>query len=146
MIIMSIDPGQTTGWCVLHYNEVLKKFIPHSGGAHAGFFEFIDVFQTNYMRYKPDIVVCESFVLAPYMGAQVAATDPHMSSSQLQGVIRYIVPNVILEPASLKTAVPDEALKELGLWKWPEADIGPDKRNYRHFHDACRHAVWQVWK
>jgi hypothetical protein len=146
MLILGIDPGLTTGWCVLHYNEESKVFTPVDGGAAQGFMATMDTLVGKFHKYAVDAAVVETFMLLPHMATQVSINDPHMNSSQLQGALVYALPpnRLFLQRPSQKTAVPDEEIRKAGLWRWKGASMA-DLQNYRHFHDAVRHAMLHAW-
>lgn len=147
---MGLDPGVHSGYCILE--SVDKRIFPVEAAVVEGHLPMCEKIVSGLARWSPDIVVCELFRLAPYMSTQVSAHDPDLSSSQLQGFVRYIVlpEHLVLVPANMKSAVPDEELKKLGLWKWEKTEIISAAENKSrlsvHVHDAMRHAVYYLWR
>lgn len=82
-----------------------------------------------------DVVVCEMFVNRNIPGAD-------LSPLLIEGVVRYIWPDVVLQPAAGKnSSVPDAALNRLGFNK---KSFGGDHHADRW--EALRHAVWYLKK
>ena len=109
--------------------EVLESWaVP---GGLEGFREWADHY---YVLVGAKTVVCETFVNRNIPGADLTPV-------LIEGAIRYIRPDTILQPAAGKnTAVPDEVLKRLGLYDIGTGDHHQDRR------EAARHAIWFLKK
>lgn len=118
--ILAFDPAaeraiSDTGYAVLRYTDTAEAEVVASGVIHGGFDGFSRAvrkpeFTVGALTYQPDVVVCEKFV------KYRAVADP--TPLLVEGVIRHIWPEVVLQPSTGKnTLVPNDKLKEWGLWK-----------------------------
>lgn len=129
--ILAYDPAaeresSDTGWFLGEFSEDQPVSRIDSGVVHGGFEGF-----RVWTKPEADIVVCERYVVFNRAG------DP--SPMLIEGVIRYLYPDVVLQPASGKnTAVSDTALKRLGLYS--------TKGHHHDEREATRHAVWRLKK
>lgn len=139
--IISMDPAaensvSDTGYCLAHYTDEAPLTIIDSGTLPGGFQGFCDVVHGNgtvsaWLRFKADVVVCEKFV--PYN--KLADSTPLL----IEGVIRYLRPKTILQPASGKNSlVPDSFLKDMGLWV--------SEGHHKDEREAIRHAYYYLAK
>lgn len=150
MIVLAIDPGSSkaqvshTGIVLLSGTKLLDSWAVPNGVdgfrtwmkrhhsfatghnmATGGVFDLDD-----YQGYwQLDHIVCEQFV-----DRQVRGAD--RTPMLVEGAVRFLWPDVVLQSASgYKTAVPDDVLKALDLWKFPGKDHHDDRRA------AARHAI-----
>lgn len=132
--VLSIDPGGKggdTGIVLLGYTPETRPVLVDSWAVKdelRGFRDWYDWFIGE--AYGPEYahtVIVERFV---HFKAVQIETTPIL----IEGAVRFIWPNAVLSPASGKnTAVPDEAMKRLGLY------IAGD--HHRDRNEACRHAL-----
>ena len=134
-IILGIDPGGTppngtTGISVWNINTNGKLRRIWNEAVEGGFDGFCEWLHSE----KPeecDYVICEKFV------NYNKAAD--VSPLLIEGVVRYVWPNVILQPASGKnTAVPDRILKENGWYD--------DNSHHHDVREAGRHVLYWLKK
>jgi hypothetical protein len=123
--ILAVDPGKRTGVAFIEYdNDTAPKLLNSSevyGGAE-GFRLWWQMFAPNY-----DTLVAENFISRE--GVYGVDTEP----LRVLGFLGQFNP-VLQTPAGRKKAVPDDALKRLGLYL-------PGEKN-RNAREAVRHAVW----
>ena len=130
--ILAFDPAAETevshtGFAVIEVtDEDLPPVVDQSGtipGGYQGFMDWAhacadyervwlpgkeDQFGTMYNDAFPDTVVCEKFV------KYRLAADP--SPLLIEGVIRYLWPNVQLQRSNEKAIITDELLRKHGFW------------------------------
>ena len=131
--LLAIDPAaerevSDTGWVLLEFDDDTPATKVDGGVVHGGFAGFV-----QWTKHMPasDITVCEKYVVFNRAG------DP--SPLLIEGVVRYLRPDVVLQPSSGKnTAVPDKVLKRLGLWS--------TAGHHRDEREAARHGVWYLFK
>lgn len=138
-LLLSLDPAaeravSDTGWALLQYDDNTPATLVDGGVVHGGFNGFRDA-RTETVRSdhlaNADIVVCEHYVVFNRAG------DP--TPMLIEGIIRDTRPDTVLQPSSgYKTAVPDAALKNLGLWT--------TEGHHADMRSALRHAVWFLKK
>jgi len=121
--ILSFDPGGTTGWAVIEYDEKQSKLIQYGqiAGGYKGFKEF-------YLNsgIEADVIVCESFSLRPGM------PSVNLEPCYVIGVLYALASQeVVMYPPSYKVFCDNDALKRLGFYI-----VGQ-----QHARDAVRHAV-----
>ena len=121
--ILSFDPGGTTGWALIGYNEKESRLLDYGQitGGYKGFKEF-------YLNssIEPDVIVCESFSLRPGM------PSVNLEPCYVIGVLYALADReLILYPPSYKVFCDNDALKRLGFYI----------RGQQHARDAIRHAV-----
>ena len=133
MIILSFDPAaereeSTTGYAILRADEDSEPVLDQSGvieGGFAGFVDFVNGPALTRTLPRPDVVVCESWV--PYKG--FVDSSPQL----VEGVIRYVFPDVVLQPSITKAIITDDILKRLG-WYSTEG-------HHRDANSAIAHAL-----
>ena len=121
--ILSFDPGGTTGWALIEYDENQSTLLDYGQitGGYKGFKEF-------YLNSRgiADIIVCESFSLR--LGHQSVNLEP----CYVIGVLYALADRpVIFYPPSYKVFCDNDALKRLGFYI----------KGKQHARDAIRHAV-----
>lgn len=143
MIVLAIDPGSSkaqvshTGIVFMNGTKLMDSWaVPHGIDGFrewykaSGFYVHHDTPGICYPAvHEPMTVVCEQFV-----DRQVRGAD--RTPMLVEGAVRFLWPDVVLQSASgYKTAVPDDVLKALDLWKFPGKDHHDDRRA------AARHAI-----
>ena len=123
--ILGVDPGGTTGFCVIEYTPesrpVLKEAWEESGGLGG-------VLAIRDKIIKHEIVVCESFTLRP--GVKM----PDLSPVYIIGALEALMPyqdSLVYQQPSAKVLCPDEKLKKIEMYQ----------RGHPHANDAIRHAI-----
>jgi len=121
--IFSFDPGGTTGWALVAYDEKESKLLDYGqvSGGYKGFKEF-------YLNsgIDADVIVCESFSLRPGM------PSVNLEPCYVIGVLYALADKeIILYPPSYKVFCDNNALKRLEFYV----------KSQQHARDAIRHAV-----
>lgn len=122
--ILGIDPAaenpvSDTGWAYGRCTDTTPFELLDYGivpGGFAGFCRELQIRTRNNERppfynhaWDTDVIVCEKFV----RWNPAADVTPLL----VEGVVRYMWPNVVLQPASGKnTLIPDNFLKAQGYW------------------------------
>ena len=116
--ILAFDPAaeraiSDTGYAVLRYTDTAEAEVVASGVIHGGFDGFSRAvrkpeFTVGALTYQPDVVVCEKFV------KYRAVADP--TPLLVEGVIRHIWPEAVLQRANEKEIASKTRLKKLGVW------------------------------
>lgn len=129
MIIMAIDPGGTTGWCVIETPFNLLAADQFRNSNH------IITIEMLLDKYKPDVVVVESFHLYPWMAKTF--TFQQLPVAELIGKIEYVVTKrgIVLhkQPASARKIIKRKVLEATGIAK--------HLRGKQHARDAVMHAL-----
>ena len=127
-ILAGYDPGLSTGFCLSYYDAITPlRHISHTiikGGLQG----VIDHWYANDLGSEVDEVVAESFRL------DGRTPNPCTVPLEIQGALTVLCGESIpftLQANTFKAHVPDEKLKELGMW-W---------RGAGHDRDAGRHAL-----
>ena len=94
MLILAIDPGNTTGWVT--YNTE-KQALTGSGDISGTLKDVIDFF----LSFDADVYICEDFTVRADMGPALAKLG-RLWSVEIIGVLRYLVGDklVLQHPAS----------------------------------------------
>jgi len=141
--ILSIDPSGDprgdTGIVFIEYTDATPAHALGGWAVQGGIEGFRDWVETHIdddefvwpgtpSAYEPiDTVIVEQFI-----DRQIGGAD--RSALLVEGIVRYLWPDVVLSPASGKnTAVPDATLKRLGLYD--------DDSHHHDVREASRHAV-----
>lgn len=124
MRVIAIDPGGTTGWCLVDDNRVSSTG-QLSGAHYAELYNLLGILE-------PSIVVCERFVHRSTFGVDQVALE-------YIGVIKLFCQARELDlrmhtAAMAKQFWTDPKVKKIGLWK----------ANQRHAVDAIRHALTYI--
>lgn len=139
--IICFDPGETTGWSVLAYDQYNPEIIP----------KLVDYGQTSLWHGidgmllqtpEPTAVVYEAFRLFPGKAKeQIGST---FQTAQVIGVLRYLAELAVLKiydyPAGNKVFMSDDKLKEAGVFP----DVGRKVHDNRHALDSIRHGMWHL--
>lgn len=124
ILMLSLDPGESTGWGVWRYNGTTRLTHIRHGIQKDGLEGAIELLK-EYLPYV-DEVVSESFIL------DGRTALPVVTPLRIEGAIAALWRGpTFFQRNTYKHLVPDETLKRLGLW-WP----GPG-----HDRDAARHAI-----
>lgn len=136
--ILGIDPGGTgghTGAVLLHYLYNDPPSLIDSWAIPGDMDSFREWWDCDVLGYGFDIVVCEKFV-----NRNIAGAD--LTPLLFEGAVRFLVPDVVLQPASGKnTAVPDTSMNNLGFSK---KEFAGDHHADRW--EATRHVLWYLKK
>lgn len=137
-LILGIDPGGTgghTGAVLLHYLYGDPPSLIDSWAIPGDMDSFREWWQSEALGYGFDTVVCEMFVNRNKPGAD-------LTPMLFEGAVRYLVPDVVLQPAAGKnTAVDDTAMSNLGFTK---SMFKGDHHGDRF--EALRHVMWYLKK
>ena len=116
--ILAFDPASEnevshTGFAVIEVtDEDSPPVVVQSGTIPGGYQGFTDWTHGEvggfYQVFRPSVVVCEKFV------KYRLAADP--SPLLIEGVIRYLWPNVQLQRSNEKAIITDELLRKHGFW------------------------------
>lgn len=130
MRVLAIDPAaeaavSDTGWAVLEYEpdgtgEPLLVACGYVSGGYVGF--------TKWELPEYDVLVCEKYV--PYN----RKADP--TPLLVEGVVRYLEPDTVLQRSSALSMVPDKRLKALGWYK--------TSGHHRDVNSAIKHALYYL--
>lgn len=131
--LLAIDPAaerevSDTGVVVVEYTAATTPVLVYAEAVHGGYEGF-----RKWASDAPqaDIVVCEKYV--PFR----AQGDP--SPMLIEGVVRYLWPDVVLQPSSGKNSmIPDKVLKGLGMWS--------TEGHHKDVREAARHALVYLFK
>lgn len=125
--ILAIDPGKRTGVAFLMYDNNVAPHLMEATEVYGG----VEGFRTWWAMTRPvyDTLVVEKFI--PREGVRGIDYTP----KEILGWLSQFDP-VLQPPAGRKKAVPDDALKRLGLYL-----PGEPNRNAR---EAVRHGVWKL--
>jgi hypothetical protein len=137
LLILSIDPGETSGFTLLNetdtlaYDKTDKKLIKVVGEKE-GFEGFASLIE----KYSPKLIVYEEFKLYPWKARQKSwSTFPTV---QVIGVLKYLAEKnnikIIGQGADIKTYFDDKKLK------WCEVYEGYSS----HERDAIRHGLYYI--
>ena len=134
MILITFDPGETTGWALGTYSdtEALEfKFGGQISGGVAGFCVFVSD-ESLEGELDDVIIVSESFTLRP--GVKM----PNLTPIRIEGAMTALLGDgtVVYQQPSAKGLVPDATMKRLGLWL----------PGQRHQMDARIHAMAYMMK
>lgn len=134
-LLLGIDPGGTgghTGAVLLEYTAQTAPVLVNSWAVPGDMDSFREWWQSPFERMT---VVCEKFV-----NRNIAGAD--LTPLLFEGAVRYLVPDVVLQPASGKnSAVDDAAMARLGFSK---KEFAGDHHQDRW--EALRHSLWYLKK
>lgn len=129
MRVLAVDPGLRSGWACWSGGDFQTGICDPM--------ELLD-FCSERMGYQPDLLACEAYKIT----ARTAKLSAQNWSLELIGALRWMchrssVPFVLQTPAEAKSFVPDQRLRDLGMWT-------PGKED--HARDATRHLVLALAK
>lgn len=126
-VLLTLDPGGTTGYTVMVVSEDEPAEIVRSGQIQGGLKGFLDFHWDVLEDIKIDKVICESFSLRE--GIYGADLTPTYIIGALEAL--YPTTELIYQEPKLKPLCDDSRLKRLGLYI-------PGKP---HMMDAVRHGI-----
>jgi hypothetical protein len=127
-LLLAVDPGETTGWCVFEYGRLTQA------GQCPGDPVHLDGLIT---RLNPDIIVCEEYRIYGWKAKRHAWSD--VPTLRLIGGIQMIctqrnIPMVLQGAQQAKGFSKDDKLRAWGLYQ-----VGK-----RHANDSIRHATYYL--
>jgi hypothetical protein len=134
-ILLSFDPGHTTGWCVFEGTELQDFGQLDTRNQDESVHRFLWMLET----WQPDICVFEDYRVYAWRAKEHANSELH--TTKLIGIIQSAcvmrqIP-YYKQPAHVaKQFVPDERLLE---WGYYDRTSGQ-----RHARDAIRHACYYI--
>lgn len=146
--VISIDPGKTTGVCLLEWSgaqEDLPTLKMSAEVLEDGFAEWFDramaIASSLSQSYALVSVVCEKFTITPQTGKNSQAPYSLEQIGVLKHLCRvneYGSENIVFQaPVDAKALFPNDALKKVGTWH---------KGGDGHANDAIRHALLRLAK
>lgn len=124
--ILCLDPGGTTGWAFVHYDENSEPMVSISGQVSGGIVGFLHWYRKMIIHW--DETVCESFILRP--GVHGADITPAYIIGALDAM-SFENRTVVYQAPSQKKLCDDDTLKRMGLYKPGQP----------HANDAIRHGI-----
>lgn len=126
--LLSVDPGETTGWCIFQHGRLTQA------GQCPGDPVHLDNLIT---KINPDIIVCEEYRIYGWKAKRHAWSD--VPTLRLIGGIQMIctqrnIPMVLQGAQQAKGFSKDEKLRAWGLYQ-----VGQ-----RHANDSIRHATYYL--
>jgi len=127
-LLLAVDPGETTGWCVFRFGKLTEC------GQCPGDPVHLDNLIT---RLDPDIIVCEEYRIYGWKAKRHAWSD--VPTLRLIGGIQMIctqrnIPMVLQGAQQAKGFSKDDKLRAWGLYQ-----VGK-----RHANDSIRHATYYL--
>lgn len=126
MKLLSLDPGGTTGYALIEYDDNYFR-ITDSGQVPGGLQGFLEWDSDFYEAIGLDLVVCESFTLRE--GIYGADLSPVYIIGALEA--RYDDTEIVYQEPKLKPLCDDDRLKKMGF----------HERGKPHRNDAVRHGI-----
>lgn len=130
MKICGIDPGITTGYCLIEYFMETKTFAILEIGELRDEPEAV----ARYLSSLPaDFWAIESFSLSRIHAVEVSHNDPTLITVQIIGALKALIPvgRAFFQTPATKSATPDPVLKSKGVW-----------HRSLHSRDSIRHALF----
>lgn len=134
MLLLSIDPGKATGIALGYYDRRTPYYLNKAWIVHDGVDGFIDFMLSNSNFSKADERVCERFVLRD--NGWVA----DLEAKAIEGAAKALMYGfpIHFQDRNAKVLVPDDVLKEHGLWQTGKMVKHTDGRDA---NDAIIHAL-----
>ena len=126
MKLLSLDPGGTTGYAIIDFDDKYFR-IEDSGQISGGLKGFIEYDYEKFELECFDIIVCESFTLRE--GIYGADLSPVYIIGALEAL--YQEKDIVYQEPKLKPLCDDERLKRMGFYE----------RGKPHRNDAVRHGI-----
>lgn len=146
MVILSLDPGETTGYCIFDWpytrqikpRENLSKYLVEAGQIASR-----DIVMQNESidklvgKFRPNKIVYEKFMLYGHKAASQIGSD--MFTPQVIGQIRVIaaehgIDTISNSAQNAKLFYTDKKLREHDMWQ----------SGVKHARDAIRHALYAI--
>lgn len=148
MKIMAIDPSGnfnegkgTTGIAYFEDNKLIKTLDIKAKEYQSQMSYWWSV-RAKVFKYKPDILVIESFELFADKGKELTGSE--FETAQLIGILKScagVFPprakQVVMQKPSIKSRYPDELLIKKGI-------INKDNEYSPHIKDAIRHGLYYI--
>lgn len=132
MRLIALDPGKTTGYCVLDTPMTVAE-LGEIKGSQPTDQRILSLIESQ----RPDEVVVEAFRLYPWKAQELSLSD--LLPIRLIGAIKLCCAahkvGYAEQPASNKTFFSEKLLKSVGLYK----------PGMPHAMDALRHALRRAW-
>jgi hypothetical protein len=125
--ILGLDPGGTTGWAIIEYDDSSVKLID-KGQTKGALDGFLNDFNLEVLN-QYDQIVCESFTLRE--GIYGADLSPVYIIGALQALLHNTGKIVNYQEPKLKPLCDNDRLKMMGLYTAGQG----------HAMDAVRHAI-----
>jgi hypothetical protein len=127
MRVVALDPGGTTGVALaIDYEIEEVSQLQTTTGA-----EYHELLHTIEYWWKPELIVCESFLHRTTIGVDTTALE--VIGCVKMYAWRESVELLFQTPSQAKAFWTNDKIKKIGLWR----------ANQRHAMDALRHAL--VW-
>jgi hypothetical protein len=126
-LVLSLDPGGTTGYAISSIDDSGPMYIGLSGQVKNGLQGFLDFHWDVLEDYDFAKIICESFTLRE--GIYGADLSPVYIIGALEAL--YPTTEIVYQEPKLKPLCDDDRLKKLNIFE-------PGKP---HRNDAVRHAV-----
>jgi len=121
--ILGLDPGGTTGWAIVEYDETTMPLLQEHGQIENGHEGFIEAWPHLPQH---DVIVCESFTLRE--GIRGVNIEPAYVIGALEALT---IDTIFYQTPSYKTLCDNDALKRLNMYV----------KGKQHTRDAIRHSV-----
>lgn len=129
MLILSLDPGGTTGVALIESQEDTEPQLLWATQVNGGLAGFMDFYLNEIKQFPLDLIVCESFTLRE--GIYGADLSPVYIIGALEAFNRASKVEIKYQAPSQKSLCDDARLKKMGL----------HQRGKQHANDAIRHAI-----
>lgn len=123
--LLTLDPGEMTGWAHWHYDEATPLTHLAHGMIPGGLQGFLAWNTAHHLVIDIDEIVAEDFIL------DGRTLVPNTTPLEILGALEALRPDLIRQRNVQKAVAPDSLLKTNGLW-WP---------GNGHDRDAARHAI-----
>lgn len=130
-VLLALDPGETTGWCVFQASKMLASGQIVSATVEQG----TDQIEALILKHKPEYMVYEDYKVYSWKANSHSWNELH--TPQLIGGIRHIchsqkIPVYKHMAQQPKEFMTDEKLKTWGYWV----------KGQKHARDSVRHALF----
>lgn len=129
MLILSLDPGGTTGVAAINYEEDQPPQVVRTWQIANGLKGFLDFHWDELEDWDFDEIVCESFTLRE--GVRGVNLDPVYVIGALEALYPSAVMQIHYQSPSMKSLCDDDRLKKIGF----------HEKARPHANDAVRHAI-----
>lgn len=133
--VLAYDPGLTTGWAKGTFTDTEPLTL--LGAGNIGYDWFVDGTFTSRVRsdFSADHVVVEQFILRDN------EFKADLTGVRVEGILEWWYHPIIWRPPSKKAQVPDQVLKDHGLWQTGKSVNWEDGRDA---NDAIIHMLGYV--